>query len=72
MLAREMGVACKIFTLFTEIAQYICQTTDDSEAQINFVSDIYFFPGHLDIKAVTHVKKINFLPILSEREGGRL
>ena len=49
MLVREMGVACKIFTRFTEIAQYICQTTDDSEAQINFVSDIYFFPGHLDI-----------------------
>ena len=67
-----MVVACKIITLFTEIAQHICQTTDDSEAQINFVSDVYFFPGPLDIKAVTHVKKINFLPILSEREGGRL
>ena len=58
--------------LLTEIAQRIWQETDDSEAQMNFVSDVYFFPGPLDIKAVMYVKKMNFLPILSEREGGRL
>ena len=58
--------------LLTKVAQHICQTTDDSEAQINFVSGVYFFPGHLDIKAVTQVKKIKFLPNVSERDGGSL
>ena len=67
-----MGVPYKIFTFFTEIAKHIWQVTDDSEAQINFVSDIYFFPGHLDIKAVTQVKKIKFLPNVIKRDGGSL
>ena len=54
-----MGVACKIFTLFNEIAQHICQTTDDSEAQINFGSDRYFFPGHLQAFASTDARQEN-------------
>ena len=58
--------------LLTEIAQHIWQETDDFEAQINFVSDVYFFPGHLDIEAVTHLKKMKSLPNVSERDGGRL
>ena len=67
-----MGVARQTFTIFSETAQHICQETDESEAQINLVSNVYFSPGHLDIKAVTHVEKIRFLPNVSEREGGRL
>ena len=58
--------------LFTEIAQYIWQKIDDSKAQINFGSDVYFFSGHLGIKTVTHVKKIKFLPNVIERDGGRM
>ena len=58
--------------LLTEIAQHIWQETDDSEAQMNFVSDVYFFPGPLDIKAVAQVKKTKFLPNVSERDGGCL
>ena len=67
-----MGVTCKVFTLLTEITQHICQTIGDSEAQINIVSDLYFFPCHFEIKAVTQVKKIKLLPNMSERDGGDL
>ena len=58
--------------LFTEIVQHTWEKIYDSEAQNSFGSDILFFPGHLDMQPVTHVKKIKFLPNLSKRDGGCL
>ena len=67
-----MGGACETFTVFTEIIQHVWQENDDSEALINFGSEPYFFPGHLDLQAVMHIKKMKFLSNVSVREGGRL
>ena len=56
----------------SEIAQHTWEKIYDSEGQNSFGSDILFFPGHLDMQPVTHVKKIKFLPNLSKRDGGCL
>ena len=58
--------------LFTEIAQHTWEKIYDSGAQNSFGNNILFFPGHLDMQPVTHVKKIKFLPNLSKRDGGCL
>ena len=65
-----MGVTCKTFPLFTEIVQHVWHEIDDSEAHINFGSDLKFFSwpfGHASSEAYQE----NEIFALCECERGR-